>query len=95
MKFEPTYTIGHVLTAGSVICSALVLAFGSPGDMIRVQAQVTSLEAARVASEIRDAKFQDDVRVELRAIRREIQENQLANGVRWRDLPPSPYQRSR
>lgn len=92
MRFDKTITLGNLLTTIGMALAALTLAFGNPGDYIRVEARVTSLEKDSVARDRREVQFQQDVRQDLTDLKNDLRElRQEASHVRWSELPPSPF----
>jgi hypothetical protein len=96
LRFDKTITLGHVITAGSVLVAVFVFAYGSPGDLIQVKARVTALEVANVEGDKRELRFQADVRQDLTDVKsdlRELRAEIRTAGVRWSELPPSRFKR--
>lgn len=95
VSIEKKITLGNILTMLGMAAAVATLCFGSPGDSIRVEARVTAVEKAIVIFQQGQLLFQTDVRQQLTDIRSDMREDRVQNGVRWRELPPSPYQREK
>lgn len=94
-RFDKTITLGNILTIIALVGAALTLAFGNPGDYIRVEARVTALEKADANAQQRMLEFRRDMQQGFADVRSDLRELRQATGVSWRELPPSPYRRER
>lgn len=85
-RYNPQITLGNILTL-VIICG------GGFGFFLKYNDRLISVEAAQVSSDRMDHEFKREVLQKLQDLQSDVREIRQASGVRWRELPPSPYKR--
>lgn len=93
-RYSPVITLGNILTI-------LVIAGGVGGWMltdhdsiISVKAEQTAISKELAARDVRDREFREGMHAAILSIQSDMRQMR-ENGahIRWRELPPSAYQR--
>jgi hypothetical protein len=85
-EYKPQITLGNLLTILGVIASVV-------GFFMKYHDRLLIVEAAQISSSQREMEFKREVLQRLADLQVDVREIRQSNGVKWRELPPSPYNR--
>lgn len=85
-KFVREISLGNML-------SVLAIVGGVATFFLNYNDRLLKVEAAQTSADQRGQQFQREILQRLEDLQTDVRELRAENGVRWRELPPSPYRR--
>jgi hypothetical protein len=87
-RYQPHITLGNILTILGIVGACVTF-------FLRYNDRLIMVEAAQVSAEQRDQQSRREILQRLQDLQTDVRELRQENGVRWRELPPSPFTRRR
>jgi hypothetical protein len=87
-RYQPLITLGNLLTLLGMIAACFLF-------FLRYNDRLIMVEAAQMSSDQRDSEFRREILQRLQDLQTDVRELRSERGVRWKELPPSPFRRER
>jgi len=85
-RYPPYMTFGSILASLGLVGACF-------GFFLKYNDRLLIVEAAQTASDQRAQQTQREILQRLQDLQTDVRELRSENGVRWRELPPSPFKR--